>query len=530
MSKAFFIIPKCGGIAYLNIPKSACSSILHFLSHMRATGDYFPAEIMLDDGSDPIHGFYPPYTHMEHFSLRWPVVYPPLPESFLTFTFVRNPYARMYSFYTSKIQLGQAPGKYYEKFGIKKGCSFEKCVNILTSIDPQDLEHHAIPQSILLINNDKLLVDYVGKLENIEEDWIVIQQLFGTQKALGKANQTRHSSQAVYTPELQQRVYDYYRNDFELFGYDFNDITLKEEHSAPMESTISPSCNPLTAPNIERFKGQLLQSGQRVKQLANTFNLSPEKRDKYFLEQSENFFELTQKHIFQVSVNSSRALKGLKKNLNESQQAILDIKQNQEASGKRIQQLFEASSSLDTTAQQQGEKVTTCFSQIKILQSKIDSYESRLHPEKLKSKKLENTLQSKIDSYESRLHQVKLKSENLESALRNNTLALFKNNRNKYRKRVYRFLQRFTKSEYTIICDSGLLDPNFYFTQYPEVITYGISAAQHYLNYGAQEGKNPSARFNTLQYLLNNPEVVHEGINPLVHFVLSTQSGQTKTL
>jgi hypothetical protein len=67
---------------------------------------------------------------------------------------------------------------------------------------------------------------------------------------------------------------------------------------------------------------------------------------------------------------------------------------------------------------------------------------------------------------------------------------------------------------------SGLVDPHYYFTNYPDTIKGGITAADHYVCYGAQEGRNPSGNFNTLQYLTEHPGVAYDGLNPLVHFIL----------
>ena len=43
-------------------------------------------------------------------------------------------------------------------------------------------------------------------------------------------------------------------------------------------------------------------------------------------------------------------------------------------------------------------------------------------------------------------------------------------------------------------------------------------AFQHYLTYGAQEGRDPSALFSTHEYLANNPDVAAGGMNPLLHY------------
>jgi hypothetical protein len=105
----FYIIPKIGGLAYLNIAKSACSSILLALSQMRKEKKFTPPREKLPDGSQIIHGFYPQYSHINYFFRRWPTSFPPLPDTFIKFSFVRNPYDRFYSFYKSKIRDGQEP-------------------------------------------------------------------------------------------------------------------------------------------------------------------------------------------------------------------------------------------------------------------------------------------------------------------------------------------------------------------------------------------------------------------------------------
>ena len=118
MINQFYIIPRIGGIAYLNMAKSACGSVNIALSQMRNDDNFTPPRKKLVDGSSPIHGFDPPYAHIEYFFKRWPLNLPPLPDSFITFTFVRNPYDRILSFYRSKIVNMQSPGQYYEKLSL----------------------------------------------------------------------------------------------------------------------------------------------------------------------------------------------------------------------------------------------------------------------------------------------------------------------------------------------------------------------------------------------------------------------------
>ncbi|NAW62243.1 hypothetical protein CAG58_09870 [Vibrio sp. V31_P5A7T61] len=66
---------------------------------------------------------------------------------------------------------------------------------------------------------------------------------------------------------------------------------------------------------------------------------------------------------------------------------------------------------------------------------------------------------------------------------------------------------------------SEYFDREWYLAQYPDVIEDGVEPIEHYLRFGAQEGRNPSAEFNTLWYLKTYPDVAESGLNPLVHFI-----------
>lgn len=73
-------------------------------------------------------------------------------------------------------------------------------------------------------------------------------------------------------------------------------------------------------------------------------------------------------------------------------------------------------------------------------------------------------------------------------------------------------------SDAEVIAQSGLFDSEFYSTNYPDVLRSGIDALEHYLKYGAAEGRNPCALFDTSYYLTSNPDVAASGLNPLLHF------------
>lgn len=297
MIKPFYIIPRSGRVAYLNVPKAACSSILRALYRLRLNEDNDPP-------ARDIHGFETPYAHTEYFFRRWPVNYPPLPRSFVTFSFVRNPYARFYSFYKSKVVAGQAPIRHYRRFGIKEGCSFTECVRIITSLEPAALEHHSAPQAMILYDGDNMLADFIGKVENLQEDWQVMQKITGFDTVIGKANVTKSSSEPVYSADLRERVYKYYEDDFRIFGYDKDSVEINDNRDvidAPVHTQ-----HLLDDATRAALKERIAASGEKVRRLAEEFHAEPGKRENHFAHQEEFIHELLLKNILHLESTVTR--------------------------------------------------------------------------------------------------------------------------------------------------------------------------------------------------------------------------------
>jgi len=80
---------------------------------------------------------------------------------------------------------------------------------------------------------------------------------------------------------------------------------------------------------------------------------------------------------------------------------------------------------------------------------------------------------------------------------------------------------RFIKNllDFITINRSGLFDPGYYISSYPDVQRTYKNPIMHYIKMGWTEGRNPSANFNTIYYLRENKDVRHARTNPLVHFI-----------
>jgi ubiquinone/menaquinone biosynthesis C-methylase UbiE len=70
-----------------------------------------------------------------------------------------------------------------------------------------------------------------------------------------------------------------------------------------------------------------------------------------------------------------------------------------------------------------------------------------------------------------------------------------------------------------VIRGSGLFDDAYYAVQNPDVVASGMDLLQHYIQFGAKEGRNPSATFITKYYVGITHEIHEKDINPLYHFL-----------
>ena len=80
------------------------------------------------------------------------------------------------------------------------------------------------------------------------------------------------------------------------------------------------------------------------------------------------------------------------------------------------------------------------------------------------------------------------------------------------------FLSDHTKE----VCDCirQEFDVDYYLKRYPDVAAAGFDPVAHYVEFGADELRDPSPRFSTQHYLQSNSDVTDSGINPLFHYVM----------
>ena len=75
------------------------------------------------------------------------------------------------------------------------------------------------------------------------------------------------------------------------------------------------------------------------------------------------------------------------------------------------------------------------------------------------------------------------------------------------------------QQEAALIITSEYFDIDWYLQRYPDVAEAKINPAEHYLKFGANEGRMPGPLFDGDWYLKRYPDVAQSGINPLLHFI-----------
>tara|TARA_R100000808_G_scaffold24932_1_gene59552 strand:+ start:31020 stop:31610 length:591 start_codon:yes stop_codon:yes gene_type:complete len=184
---------------FVHVPKVAGRSVAESLGWDRLTyGGHFPALFLKS-------------------------AYPKIYEEYFVFGFCRNPLARAISAYNyfknSKTFQRQSVDE--DVFSaVDNSDNFDEfCINFLNKSDPLQLIDHLAPQYYFLCDEEeKVIVDYLGKLETIEEDYKFI-----TDK-LGVDNNLRHENKGVKeykaSKEAENIIKRIYKKDYKIFNYE----------------------------------------------------------------------------------------------------------------------------------------------------------------------------------------------------------------------------------------------------------------------------------------------------------------------
>lgn len=135
------------------------------------------------------------------------------------FAFVRNPWGKVVSHFHYRMQTNQT--------GLSNGStSFNEWVKLAyAEKDPAfyDKPRFFMPQlNWVSDQSGALIVDHIGRFENIAEDFSEICRKLGVEKQLPHVRRSSHKHyRDYYSDASREIVYNWFIKDIEMFGYQF---------------------------------------------------------------------------------------------------------------------------------------------------------------------------------------------------------------------------------------------------------------------------------------------------------------------
>lgn len=188
------------GCLFIHIPKAAGTSISHAL-YGENVGHYTA-------------GFYKDLSAREY-------------DKYFKFAIVRNPWDRVVSAYKFVKQGGTElvsplPDDDFQSDEFKSFDVFVK--NWLTRVDLKKKDVVFQPQYWYVCDDSgQIIVDYIGKLEKLNEVSEVVSKKLGRELIIPELNKSDRKTdyRSYFDEETKEIVAELYRKDIQLFGYDF---------------------------------------------------------------------------------------------------------------------------------------------------------------------------------------------------------------------------------------------------------------------------------------------------------------------
>lgn len=142
-------------------------------------------------------------------------------QSFFKFCFVRNPWDRLVSAY-HYLRQGHPNSPIVDTVATSE--SFAAFVATALRTPAVARELHIRPQHRFVVNrHGRLVVDFVGRFEQLSRDFDVVARRLGVRRTLDVHNPSPHADyRTYYDEETRQIVAEFYKKDIELFDYRFD--------------------------------------------------------------------------------------------------------------------------------------------------------------------------------------------------------------------------------------------------------------------------------------------------------------------
>lgn len=208
---------------FVHIPKTAGQSIEHVFLNLLGLSWEEREPLLLKFNYDKNLG--PPrLAHLKAQEyLKYNYISQSMFDSYFKFSFVRNPWSRIVSFYNYR--------RYYQLFSFKHFVTKRLKNKILEKdywfIGPQ--------HEFIMNHNGDIIVDYIGRFENLKDDFNVICNALGLKDVkLPHVNKAREVSliqkfvkkskkhySEYYDRETKEIVENAYKKDIQIFNYSF---------------------------------------------------------------------------------------------------------------------------------------------------------------------------------------------------------------------------------------------------------------------------------------------------------------------
>lgn len=152
-------------------------------------------------------------------------------KDYYKFTFVRNPFDRLVSCYENKLHTDRESvgvtikELIYDRYlmgylGKDKG--FHDWAKRVCRVPDKYADRHFISQSFGMLDEDgELVLDFVGKFERFSSDFEIIREKFDLAPLphYNRTSKKKKNWMEYYDLETAQKVYERYKTDIQLFGY-----------------------------------------------------------------------------------------------------------------------------------------------------------------------------------------------------------------------------------------------------------------------------------------------------------------------
>jgi hypothetical protein len=164
----------------------------------------------------------------------------------IVFSFVRSPFERLVSIYLNKfksVRNLESEGFYFQDYlnGIFTiDMSFDNFVNLICKIPDNISDNHFRSQAGTVFKDPEIKPDFIGKIENFQDDWEKLNKLAGARIKIEHYNSSgKYDYRKFYTPDLVELVAERYRDDINLFGYEnaYSELLEYTSRQAPYSRT-----------------------------------------------------------------------------------------------------------------------------------------------------------------------------------------------------------------------------------------------------------------------------------------------------